>query len=1006
MDNTEYVHKRDITTIFSQLHDDVKGIEKNIEESSIDQKQIEDQINELITNADRDLRLKTQAIMRTKLGYSNVLPLSCSIQSIKANNATTPASPIVKPKVASSDIKTNPLIASNANSNQNSFISSTNSPPITPLRRFTPVKDLKICKRAATAKTPYRKREIPTRAMHDLPVYNWHDPAQPPPPIPKTAINTYGLNRLVESRLIPESALKDEFKGLLKTFPLKSEPKIYNSSIPNYKMDEDNPKTLTKIFTSIKPTTPTIKINFVKSLEEEEDLTGKFVFTLKNGVPDPLDPEFINFKRQYSDKWEEVSIVLDMLRLMCERNCQIEQKVIGSVVIELTELDPDSIPPEKLMTCFINRTTRRGKKKNPKYGFGFIGPNKEAKAAIVIQSIWRGFYARRFVREIKRNQIASRIIHRFWKKANALKVFREHYKNEFKKRLRHYENNHSHPTIRDDIPFVVVQLMEKHSGSYFGRCEMLSNPNCIVVVYTRKTVPISHIENMRSICSDYNRIQFIASQEKLPSSLPIEDVLACDARSLAKIRTAADRNRIFILPSHASNTVIEIAYKLSALAIMPSTNRIMIFQTHEAVRRLLKSANVKLFECSDEIFDKNSLCKALCALAVTHLSIQQWRIRVSSGVVGWVNTSDFTLLERLKANSDILTEKDLDDENFLKLLEQSLASDLNVIVETIRTKQRVNLLREVWMNGALVVEGPRQTKASPEVAFYIPLSGSPKIIGTWEVIFLSLYEPFAAIYPSFSVDTNKLKKTSMKIAEKFSEKQMIGYNVIKYWYSTRAFTNSLDETKIKMALTADDVCFMQYEEILPLFLLEQILGRKFDENTMSFGQSTYAYVQEHCELPQPIDQNDLMNKLQSVFLPTENKVKMFQDFTSPSSYTLLVIEESPSALINLVYRVMTVLIDVIFSTSLKGTEPLFEYIHAIEYLKKQIDEGELTSTAYMEKVKIRDWRKKDRFFDDEPEDDNDESHPQKEVETSKQNIMSENSYLNRIDLFTPTTSPR
>ena len=146
----------------------------------------------------------------------------------------------------------------------------------------------------------------------------------------------------------------------------------------------------------------------------------------------------------------------------------------------------------------------------------------------------------------------------------------------------------------------------------------------------------------------------------------------------------------------------------------------------------------------------------------------------------------------------MLNEKDLEDQHFRSLLEQSLYNDLKLILETTGTTPKDEFLREVWMCGGFLEAAPRQVACSPAIAIYVPPVGNPQIIGSWEYIFQSIYEPFAKILPAFNLDINKLKKSALKISDMLYEKRMVGYNIVDYWYSARTTYNLIDEEKIKM----------------------------------------------------------------------------------------------------------------------------------------------------------------------------------------------------------------
>lgn len=977
MQNANYVHKRDITTILSQFHAEIQATEQELNQPHANQENLERKLNKMINEVERDLRLKTQAIIRNNFAQSAAMPFrpvkfqdssfqtACDssqgtlttndisdVSSTKtAITSPTPKDLIVVPR-ASTAINLNVL--NKTKSSQNSTLNE-----IKPIHPIVP-KTQPSRYRASTTTNPLLRRRLPMGARHDLPMINRHDPLQPPPPLPPDAVDRYGLNQLLESGLLSQDATTNELKELIVSFPIAKDPPPHITPRYTYQLDKKSDTNEPKINLAQTFKFKTVENNSPQKTEKDDPeayLEGKFVFTLINGVPDYSSNDFQAFKREYQGNWEPVEIILEMLRSFCKDHGLTEQRIIGKIVYDLSLQEPDFISKMKLVRCFVDRSVS-GSKKQTKVGFGFIGPDREHKAATVIQSIFRGFHARRFVRQIRRIQSAKRIINRFFHKIRILKKFRDSYRADFKRKLMNFEASQNEPSSlwRPDAKFVVVHIIEGHFGSEIGRIQMASNPNCSVIFYTRTSLPINHIDYARSVCTDFDRFQFVTMQQKLPKSLPIEDVLASDSRSLTRIRELAHGQIIHVLPSNVRASLADICFKLSALSLAPLMKKILMFTTRDAIRRLLISCKAKVFESSEEIFDKHNFCRQLTSLCVSHISTAQWRIMVSTGLIGWLNTNDIILLERLKANTDNLTQEDLEDESFQKLLEQNIATDLNVIVETRENLSTAEFLKEAWMHGATIEASPRQIKCACAVAVFIPPVGEPLIIGSYEHIFLSAYEPFAAIYPAINVNTEKLKKNSTRIASKLIERKMVGYNIIEYWCSLREVLD-IDGTEIKkkMGLIADDIKFAQSEQVTPIFLLEQIIGEKFNPETMSFG-SSYAYVQEKMVLPEPIEIKELLNQLLVYSFPID-KIKFFSDFTEPNTYTMVILERTPFLLLSLVYRVMIVMVEKIFFSSLKPEDPLLNYIHAIEYLNKQIDDGELVTTALTRKVKKKEWAK-------------------------------------------------
>ena len=99
MQDSDYVHKRDITAILTQLQEDIQETKNELSNPNSNSKDLELQINKLIDNADRDLRLKAHVLVRNKLSKSRMMPFSSDTNNtqrqseVKAMNASAPISP-------------------------------------------------------------------------------------------------------------------------------------------------------------------------------------------------------------------------------------------------------------------------------------------------------------------------------------------------------------------------------------------------------------------------------------------------------------------------------------------------------------------------------------------------------------------------------------------------------------------------------------------------------------------------------------------------------------------------------------------------------------------------------------------------------------------------------------------------------------------------------------------------------------------------------------------------
>jgi hypothetical protein len=322
--------------------------------------------------------------------------------------------------------------------------------------------------------------------------------------------------------------------------------------------------------------------------------------------------------------------------------------------------------------------------------------------------------------------------------------------------------------------------------------------------------------------------------------------------------------------------------------------------------------------------------------------------------MGWVYVGDMPLGKQLQGHADAVTSTDLDDPDFLAMLASQVSDMLEDIVRTRRCDRRVDLLGDFWLNSGMLEAGPCEPVSAPAVAFSLPSVGHPQIVGTWERLFLSTYEPFASIHPCFTVDSRKLQKWTMRIASECSAKRLVGTNIVHYWYSKRTFFDELAEKKQKICLTADDLLISNYEEFLPQLAAEYAVKRAFDEGSMSMGPSTSIYVQRSVELPHPIDIAALTEKLAHERFRVGSEVFLYKDLTATNAFSLVVVAGTVALLVAEVHRLLVWIAKMICEADLDGNEPICEYCRAIEFLDQQLESvGSVRTTAFMRESRSR-----------------------------------------------------
>jgi hypothetical protein len=423
---------------------------------------------------------------------------------------------------------------------------------------------------------------------------------------------------------------------------------------------------------------------------------------------------------------------------------------------------------------------------------------------------------------------------------------------------------------------------------------------------------------------------------------------------MRRIKEISSARPLVIQPNTVTPVILELAARLDGLVMAPSVSRALpLRRGRESVRRIFTSSRLGTFEASDQIFERAILCSVLARLILINLTISQWRIRSEFGSFGWINIEDLPLVAQLVKNKGVLTEADLEDISLRDMLIASIDKNLPTIVRTGPATDTPSLLRDIWVNGAIIEEAPQDVISAPCVAFHLPPVGEPQIIGSWERLFRSPYEAFASIHPAVSCSVRKLKRYTLKVAEECASKRLVGTNIVRYFYGMRTTHDFLDRDETKKRLTPDDLMILQYEEFVPQLVAEHVAQTTFDEESMSMGPSRVIYVQKVLELPRGRTGSELQEMLKKNGYNVDSQVFVFPDLACQSVVSLVVVGQKPAGLLSLVYRVLNFIADDMFGDHLTGNEPILEYIRAIEFIDSQSNAGRIETYVSMKARPVR-----------------------------------------------------
>lgn len=933
--DARYVHQRDVKTILDDIRSKLNDFSNQNDLNFAQERSKIEQLYDCISEADKYLRLKTTALLRHRLNQSKQL----NKDQIDSEYLKKMKKPLDKPVVIP-DLRDDSLYKSDEQP-----VTFCNK---TPYNEKVSIMPLKYAKQSIT-KPVIRASSIVRRpatvVQYRLPRADLNDPTAPSPKLSKNEIERNGYLRLTQSGLLRESDIQDKFKDIITIRPS-------NGEIPNITTLRQRESIYKLDFTNNLPKQSVIKNDGSRVSEKGSSKSNEPSnpsLTLVNGEPLTKHGDFINFKRAYSTIWESFDIVLSIIRHYCEIHSISQVKVDIKALVDLCKIDPDEIKDKMIEGAFIDYNTSITKKS--KFGFGFTGPNAEHKAAICIQSVWRGYVSRRLIQNLQKDNEAARIIQKTWRVYIVRSKFRKQLRSEWKRKVQLYDAHQREPSLYDPSkPHLMVHLVENATGCSIGRIRYVANQNTTVILFFKHSVPIIMQNYYRSFlreCSD--RVNFHFPQlHKLPKSMDVAQMLCCDTRAIEKIRSVGVKLPVIILPDVTNDSVIDLSIKLNAIIIGPSQLRVSMFDTRDAVRRTFEQSGCNIFLGGQECFDINNLCKSITDLAVTNLEVQQWLVRGNNREIGWMHTYDFSLLENLRHHKDVLTESDVENRHFRELLTQNLINDISKIVVSAGIQNPNTFLRDTCITGSYVEEAPLMPVSSPEVALLIPPLSQPQIVGTWERLFISAYEPFASIHPSFTVSGDLLKQTVHNVAKELASKRVVGYNVATFFYST---SPKHKDEQVGLRLIADDLKIQCFSETLPSHVAKVVLNSDFDEERMDFNGNGYVYVQEKLITPDKIDLDLIKEKFQEYGIPIENRVFIFPHLSNNKELSLVIKEDTVEKLITTVYRSILCLVDEVFKIPQCSIAPLSAYLNAITFLKRQYDDcKELRTTLLMKKI--------------------------------------------------------
>lgn len=913
--NAEVVHQRDVSNILSRLQQEMDDVQKKYQDFPEKTEQLNKELNSLIQEADRDLKLKMHAILRARLSKSRTLPIQATL-NIAASEE--------RAKTSLGNKALPPLRSPKSQSVLERVLHGCTPQPIDPIE---------IQQNRSSTQQKIARGRIINEDPIVLPKRNFHDPSEPVPKITSRAIDKFGINDLEGRGLLSEESKAQQLSSLMTISPFQYDlTQVIGSPTQSYKLDKSNHRR------NDINTTPALGsgksvASSVKPIDEGTENT-QYLIQLQNGVPVKDSDGYVSFRKENDAVWESIEVILLILKYKCEQMNLSKVNVNSNAILDLLQYDPDEIPEEKILSCFVDIPREKIGKISYKVTFGL--DNREKNAAIVIQSIFRGYFARRKAKLLQNGGHGICLIQRWWRKICAFTKLKESIVLEKKRRKLQFEAIMSDPhNFQYDAPHIRVEILDTYSPLIYGTIYYALKRHIVLVLFFPEKISPEQLEAIKKYMPENSSVYIMPVQQRLPKTLSPEDKLACDSRTLAKIKQVAGPLPIQLRPTRPNDCLLEISAKLGCSIIASTDQKTSSLQERLSIKGVFELCKIATFKYTDMIFDRDLFSRTIADLEIAHLDILKWIIRCGDGSLGWITTDEFNMILQLRSHKEMLTQEEVEDPEFRNLLASNITTELPRVLHVNGDDTPANFLQRIWIHGCYVEEAPRMVKSNPCVlinVFPSCINTKPHIVVTWENVFVSPYESFARIYPAFTVDNKQLREKVESVGDEFNKRMILGYSTISFY---KALIHDSADSHTD-TIIGDDIIICSNQDTLWAGLALSKIESDFDQSSFCFQNNKTVYVQEIIQAPNPIqDLNEFNNMLRCHNIPVESKVFFFPDSVHPNILGLVIVENDYSSLLDLVHRTLCVLVEFIFKLENDPQNILYKYCESIESIRSQ-----------------------------------------------------------------------
>ncbi|CAF3409746.1 unnamed protein product [Rotaria sp. Silwood1] len=615
--------------------------------------------------------------------------------------------------------------------------------------------------------------------------------------------------------------------------------------------------------------------------ESMSDDKNIYRLIIQDGVTKDQTEIFLQFRQFYCFIWGNIVKIFRMLEKLMFNYFVPIALINGEKVAELAQFIEIERKPtlEELLSTIINRD--EVEKLIKETGRRFRGKNGKERAAIIIQSCWRGFHARYVYKYLKKQRWAAYVIASAWLKYSKLSKIRQKLKSVHHRQLEFFKNSQnelrqkwshisSHRRTVVHIPSLgltesirrTLTTLPLKENYQIGRLCELVDPNIDVIYvspmpvndeilqYYNRLVSLRALveqgsEQLTFSTSNNANERFVIivpeSLHKFPGhNMCLATILKYSPKALKQIKTMIKDRSAYLVTgiSHIDDLYISEYLDIPIYGCEPESS--YLYSTKSGSKRIFKSSNVPMPFGEYDIYNQKRLLESLAHLILEHLDVQRWIFKIDDHFDGQgIAYCDIAIylpcykdmLKEAEKFADKWSNSTVQKASYTKILSElsDVLDKHTVYVNKTQFNSWQTYLKAFLSEGGIIeAYPPSNSITSITICLSIEPNGHYSLIYSGDQLHAeSLFSCWGLSFPQSSVDSNELNNYCSLISEQCKQRNIYGYIDID-------FVAFIDKKTNQQKLWVTDLCIGYSEHISLYRVMQYTTTGQFNPLTHSF----------------------------------------------------------------------------------------------------------------------------------------------------------------------------